>query len=312
MPVLNSRWTTDGPRRMPSSVPQLTSTAPTGPHSTTAASDAMVLADHASPRAFSKVAEDSQATKSRPSTAIWLQLSPAYGPLASTMTAAAITAPIYSHAMRESLSTLPPRSHPPSTRIAPIAVATPRRPRMSSLGQSSLARKCQRPPTLYRRCQDNVATLISADLKPDHRRPVSGRYVRGGYSVTSISAWTCLIRTRTLLRSSLGTGSHPQCLATSRFTASSRPYSRRQGPHSSRCCLMWSQSSSDTSPSRYQYTRSSTSLHGVSWGFPQLIAHPPRHSPGPGPARRRSPGAAPEAGGGRGGAATSRYLSESP
>src|ERR1700730_3154001 len=180
MPVLNSRWTTEGPRRMPSSVPQLTSTAPTGPHSTTAASDAMVLADHASPRAFSKVAEDSQATKSRPSTAIWLQSSPAYGPLASTITAAAITAPIYSHAMRESLSTLPPRSHPPSTRIAPIAVATPRRPRMSSLGQSSLARKCQRPPTLYRRCQDNVATLISADLKPDHRRPVSGRYVRGG------------------------------------------------------------------------------------------------------------------------------------
>src|SRR6202043_1074301 len=94
MPVLNNRWTTDGPRRMPSSVPQLTSTAPTGPHSTTAASDAMVLADHASPRAFSKVAEDSQATKSRPSTAIWLQLSPAYGPLASTITAAAITAPI--------------------------------------------------------------------------------------------------------------------------------------------------------------------------------------------------------------------------
>src|ERR1700728_2732438 len=77
--------------------------------------------------------------------------------------------------MRESLSTLPPRSHPPSTRIAPIAVATPRRPRMPSLGQSSLARECQRPPTLYRRCQDNVVALISADLKPDHRRLVSGR-----------------------------------------------------------------------------------------------------------------------------------------
>ena len=79
---------------MPSSVPQLTSAAPTGPHSTTAASEAMVLADQARPRAFSSVAEDSQATKSRPSTPIWPQLSPAYGPLATTITAAAMTAPI--------------------------------------------------------------------------------------------------------------------------------------------------------------------------------------------------------------------------
>jgi len=56
------------PDLRPSSVPQLTSAAPTGPHSTTAASDAMVLADQARPRAFSSVAEDSQATRSRPRT----------------------------------------------------------------------------------------------------------------------------------------------------------------------------------------------------------------------------------------------------
>src|SRR5690242_21285148 len=93
MAVLNSRWTTDGPRRTPNSVPQLTSAAPTGPHSTTAASDAMVLADQARPRGFSSVAEDSQATRSKPRTAIWLQLRPAYGPLTTTMTAAATAAP---------------------------------------------------------------------------------------------------------------------------------------------------------------------------------------------------------------------------
>ena len=67
----------------------------------------MVFADHARPRPFTKVAEDSQATRSRPSTASWLQSSPVYGPAASTITAAATTAPMYSHAMRESLRTLP-------------------------------------------------------------------------------------------------------------------------------------------------------------------------------------------------------------
>jgi len=39
--------------------------------------------------------------------------------------------------MRESLPTLPPRSQPQSTRTAPIAVATPRRPRKPSSGSPS-------------------------------------------------------------------------------------------------------------------------------------------------------------------------------
>src|ERR1700739_3814045 len=94
------------------------------------------------------------------------------------MAAATITAPIYSHAMCESLPPLPPRSQLPLTRIAPIAVATPRRPRKPSSGLSSLCGKSQRPLTACRRCQDNVVMPISADLKPDHRRPVSGRIRR--------------------------------------------------------------------------------------------------------------------------------------
>ena len=76
---------------------------------------------------------------SRPSAPTWTQSSPPNGPMATTATAAAMTTPMYSHAMRESLPTLPPRSQPELTRTAPIAVATPRRPRKPSSGQSSLA-----------------------------------------------------------------------------------------------------------------------------------------------------------------------------
>ena len=41
-----------------------------------------------------RVAEDSQAMKSRPSTPTWVQSSPRYDPAASTMVAEAMTAPI--------------------------------------------------------------------------------------------------------------------------------------------------------------------------------------------------------------------------
>src|SRR5580692_8446013 len=139
MPALNTRCVGDGPRRTPNSLQQPTSAAPTGPHKTTAASDAMLLADHARPRGLIRVAEDSQATRSRPSAPTWTQSSRPNGPATITATAAATTRPMYSHATRESLPTLPPRSQPELTRIAPIAVVTPRRPRKPSSGQSSLA-----------------------------------------------------------------------------------------------------------------------------------------------------------------------------
>src|SRR5580698_11123131 len=144
MAALNTRWTGDGLRRTPNSVQPPTRAAPTGPHSTTAASDAMLLADHDRPRGFTTVAEDSQATRRRPSAPTWTQSSPPNGPTAIMTTAAATTMQMYSHATRESLPTLPPRSLPELTRIAPIAVVTPRRPRKPSSGQSSLA-ECERP-----------------------------------------------------------------------------------------------------------------------------------------------------------------------
>jgi len=58
------------------------------------------------------------------------------------------------------------------------------------------------------------------------------------------------VRWSTLARSSVGTGSDPQCWCTSRLTASSRPYSRKQGLHSSRCWRIFAQSMSPSSPSR--------------------------------------------------------------
>src|ERR1700722_15623811 len=80
--ALNTRWVGDGPRRTPSRVQAPTRAAPTGPQSTTAASDAMLLADQARPREFSRVADDSHATRSRPSAPIWTQSSPPNGPAA--------------------------------------------------------------------------------------------------------------------------------------------------------------------------------------------------------------------------------------
>src|SRR5690349_4527872 len=158
MAVLNSRCAGDGPRRSENRVKQLTSAAPTGPQSTTAASDAMVLADQARPRGLTRVAEVSQATSSRPRAPIWLQSTMVYGPAVTTMTAAMMTAAMYSHAMRESLPTLPPRSQPPLTRFALIAVATPRRPRKPSSGQSSLAREEFNSNDRLRRAVDDRIT----------------------------------------------------------------------------------------------------------------------------------------------------------
>src|SRR5262245_54738279 len=100
----------DGPRRMPSSVQQATSAAPTGPVSTTAARLAMELDDQARLRDSSSVAVDSDAASSRPSVMTAVQLIPAKGPRAISTAAVMITAPIYSQAAFESLPTVPPRS----------------------------------------------------------------------------------------------------------------------------------------------------------------------------------------------------------
>ena len=69
MPVLNARWATEGPRRIPNMVQAPTSPAPTGPSKTAAARVAEELGDQASCRGRSKVAVDSKTTSSRPSTA---------------------------------------------------------------------------------------------------------------------------------------------------------------------------------------------------------------------------------------------------
>ena len=238
--ALNSRCGGDGPRRMPSRVQEPTRAAPTGPQSTTAASDAMLLADQARPREFSRVAEDSHGDQEQAKRAD-------LDPVKATERADADhrdcggdnpadvqprDARELAHASPKQPAGVDPnptnrRRYPQETPEALIRTVLPR----GMLNDRSLR---ERP------CQDNVATGIRADLKAR------------GYSPTSISAWTCLIRTKTLLRSSVGTGSQPQCVATRRLTASSRPNSRRHGPHSSRCCRIWSQSSGETWPSRYQ------------------------------------------------------------
>src|SRR5699024_9387228 len=56
-------------------------------------------------------------------------------------------------------------------------------------------------------------------------------------------------RSNTLSFRSDGTGSQPQCFATSFFTASSRPYSAKQGEHSSKCFRTWSTLPFSSSPS---------------------------------------------------------------
>ncbi len=109
MPVLNTRWTSEGPRRSPNRVQAPTSAAPTGPTRTTAARVAIGLGDHASSLGRSSVAVDSKTTRSTPSTATSRhQVTPPNGPRMSSTAAAATIAPMYSRAGHDSLATPPP------------------------------------------------------------------------------------------------------------------------------------------------------------------------------------------------------------
>src|SRR5689334_22318569 len=71
-------------------------------------------------------------------------------------------------------------------------------------------------------------------------------------------------------RSAAGAGSQAQLRRTSALSATSRSYSLRQGAHSSRWTRILFRSITFISPSRYSYTRSSTSRQSVSCGSPQL------------------------------------------
>src|ERR1700722_12827887 len=70
MPVLNTRWAGDGPRRRLNAVHAPTRAAPTGPTRTAAASVAVVLADQERFPSDKRVAVDSEITSSKPRTAI--------------------------------------------------------------------------------------------------------------------------------------------------------------------------------------------------------------------------------------------------
>src|SRR6516164_4812907 len=105
MPVLNSRWATDGPRRIPKMVQAPTSAAPTGPSRTAAARVAEELGDQASCRGRSKVAVDSKTTSSRPRTAtLRHQRRSPNGPRMISAAARTTTTAIYSRAAHESLA----------------------------------------------------------------------------------------------------------------------------------------------------------------------------------------------------------------
>ena len=93
---------------------------------------------------------------------------------------------------------------------------------------------------------------------PDRDAPAPGRDY---YSL--IWYLRVVIRATICERSSTGASSLWHERFTRALSAWSRSYSLRQGPHSSRCCLIFSVSSSVISPSRYSYTRCRTSEQSV-------------------------------------------------
>src|SRR5580704_545747 len=129
MPVLNSRWATDGPRRIPKMVQAPTSAAPTGPSRTAAARVAEELGDQASCRGRSNVAVDSKTTSSRPRTATFRhQRRSPNGPRMISAAARTTTTPIYSREAHESLAKpSPPHSQERGTRamLQPLPPGAP-------------------------------------------------------------------------------------------------------------------------------------------------------------------------------------------
>src|SRR5271165_5145486 len=172
MPVLNARWATERPRRIPNMVQAPTSPAPTGPSRTAAARVAEELGDQASWRGRSNVAVDSKTTSRRPRTATSRhQEMPPNGPRMSATAATMTTVPTYNRAAHESLA----KPSPLTARSWNVGAAHALPPRAPGQGdQIDPARRNRTRSTRYPARWTHGADLLTCnDLQLAGYRPRS-------------------------------------------------------------------------------------------------------------------------------------------